>query len=95
MEEAGIPVQEGNLGKSMGMRKFRLNVEDGEESSWTELQFVGCTKKTEKKVRQMELWLYMQALELGCLHGESCFPFTGCVTMAKLLNLSVPQLSHL
>lgn len=37
MEEVGISVQEGNLGRCPGMGEFRLNAEDGEESSWTEL----------------------------------------------------------
>ena len=33
MEEVGVPVQEGNLGKSTGLGKFRLNAKVGEESS--------------------------------------------------------------
>lgn len=45
--DMGIPVQEGNLGASTGMAKFRSNAEDGEESRWNELELVRHTKKRE------------------------------------------------
>ena len=42
----------GARAESTGMGRFRSSAEVGEESSWTELQCVGWTKKREREKRQ-------------------------------------------
>lgn len=92
--DMGIPVLEGNLGKSTGMAKFRSNAEDGEESRWNELGLVGCTKKREMMWDRVVVTYAGSRARLPAWWKHRS-PLTDCVTMAKLLNLSVPQFSHL